>query len=287
MILESRDGFNTKHDFYKILSDIIESHLEPIILELRKGKKVGKDSLSAESKERQAKAFKILNKLYEDLTETVIDIGDAGKKDIPPKNGIEFARSNIKTTVGKQYLIQLRIDTNVIHPGSKIILKSSNSKIKVDPGNFNVVKEKEEIVSKVIKIIGKKAQEVGIVSAEAKNKKAELIVEVLKEEYHEPQGAIEFIPDHYYFYDGRKSYLNLYVDIAQIPIENIIHFESDNPNLVLEYSDIKLAEEHRIYKNVAKIKVPIIGRGINQEGEVEATCFYKICQKTPGFQAWG
>lgn len=273
VVLESREGFNAKHEFYKILSDVIESHLEPSILKIRKERKADKDTLSTESKRRQERAFKILNKLYEDLTETMIDTGGPGKKDTPPKNGIEFARSNIKTTIGKQYLIQLRIDSNVIPLGSEVLLKSSNSQINVNPTNFNVVKEKDEIISKLIKITGKKALEVGTVSAETGDKKAELIVEVLKEEYHEPQGAMEFIPDHYYFVSGRKSYLNLYVDTSQIPIENIIQFESDNPNLVLEHSDIKLEEEHRIYKNIARVRVPIIGHGINQEGKIEATCF--------------
>ena len=105
ILLESRDGFNSKHDFYKQLSDIIEEKLEPIILDLRKQKRTDKDTLSAESKERQAKAFKILNKLYKDLTENVIDVGPEGGKERPPKNGIEFVRSQIKTTVDKKYLI--------------------------------------------------------------------------------------------------------------------------------------------------------------------------------------
>ena len=98
------------------------------------------------------------------------------------------------------------------------------------------------------------------------------MVEVLKEEIHEPAWALEFFPDQYYFYSGRKSYLNLYIDTTQIPVGTEIKFERDNPNFILDFLSIIVGEENKIHMEIGKIKVPITGVGINQECKVEASC---------------
>lgn len=288
VVLESRDGFSTKSNFYKKLSDLVEEHIEPTIVKLRKEKKIDKESLTAESKERQAKAFRLLNKLYKDLTENIVVVGPEGEKDRRPKNGIEFVRQSIKATLGKKYSIQLRVDTTVIPVGSTVIIKSENSHIKVNPKDFIVDSDDNEVIAKSILIVGEKDKEVGTISAEAGKRKAELMVEVIKEEIHKPQGTMEFYPDYYYFFGGRKSYLNLFVDSSQIPIGNEIQFDINNPNFILDLKRIKLENDHIIEKDIAKIKVPVTGHGIDQVGKIEATCFnltvpatIKIISKRP------
>ena len=104
-------------------------------------------------------------------------------------------------------------------------------------------------------------------------RKAELVVHVVKEIIHKPEGSMEFFPDNYYFYSGRKSYLNLYINPSQIPVGNTIEFNCDNSNFFLESTAITIKDDHKIDDNIAKMKVPITGHGINNEGKIEASCF--------------
>jgi hypothetical protein len=272
VVLESRDGLNPKHAFYDELCRVLEPWLEPHVKEQRKRKGAEQDSLSEESKKRQAKAFEILNKLYKTLTEEIDIIGpEPGKEELPPENGLEFVRSQIKTTLGKKYGLVLRIDTDIIPMGTEVELSSNNQNIKIQPPNFLLGEKTSRVLSKTIVIFGTKACEVGVVKAVACDKKAEVLVEVVEQDVFKLTDAMAFHPDQVYAYSGRTSFLNLYINTIQIPLGSIIGFTSTNPDIVLECEQTKLDTRSTVGDETAKLVVPFVGHGIGQKGEIRAT----------------
>ena len=272
VVLESRDGLNPKHPFYEALCNVIEPWLEPIVKEQGKRKAAEQDSLSIESKKRQAKAFKILNKLYKELTEEINIVGpEPGPEEPPPKNGLEFVRSQIKMTVEKKYGLILRIDTDIIPIDTEIILKSNNQHIKARPLSFILSEKAYRVLSKTVVIYGTKSKELGVVTATAGEKKTEVLVEVIAEEIFMPPDAMAFYPNRFCAYSGRRSYLNLYAKTTQIRLGSIINLRSYNSQIMLETEQVKLDSGSIVAEEIAKLQVAFTGYGIGQKGEIQAT----------------
>ena len=272
ILSDSRDGFNTQHDFYKRLSSEVRDWLYPILNEERRKKT--NDGVSESTIEKHRKAFEELNKLYAQLTGEDISGIIRTKKKTRPVGGIEFARNNITITAGKHYGLQLIIDTRVIKPDTKISLKSSKNLIGFSPVEIEVSKAKEgdeDIIIKTIIITGTEARTADTLEAKSGNRSASVVVSIVSEEVVYPEKGIIFSPDYTRAIVNQDSTLHLYVDLGTIKSGNKIAFSSSNNFIELKKSRIAVPKRMRSTSKVAKIEVSFVGRKNDESGIIEAS----------------
>lgn len=275
ILTDSRDGFDKEHPFYKKLVDVIWNWLWSIVSQQREVAAKSESILPPEVQRKWKGIFDIFNKEYDET------VGDTFSGTITtlekerPKGGIEFARSNIKITVGKKYGLQLRIDTNIIPKGSKIIITSENKKVSFTPP-YIIIEEKdideENIVSKIITLTSSKANIADTIKATFKRRYDKVVVTVVKKEIFYPTSGLEFHPDYFWAIKDKRSKLNLYVDLSKIRIGGSIAIKSDNPRVSLEEPLILLKENDIISENIGKVNVFFIGKEVSdQPAEIKAS----------------
>lgn len=271
ILSDTRDGFNTQHDFYKMLATAVKDWLYPILNEERR--KRTNDGVSESTVEKHRKAFEELNKLYAQLTGDDTNGVIKTKKKSRPVGGIEFARNNIAVTAGKRYGLQLLIDTRIIKIGSKISLSSSKNKIGFTPNEFEVdeAKDNEDIFVKTIIVTGTEARTADTLTAKAGERTASVVVSIVSEEVIYPEKGITFSPDYVRAIVSRDTILNLYVDLKTIKSGKRISFSSSNDSIVLKKAKITVPRRMRTTSTVSKIEVSFVGQKNNESGTIEAS----------------
>ena len=272
ILSDSRDGFDTQHDFYKRLSSVVRDWLYPILNEERKKKT--NEGVSQSTIEKHRKAFEELNKLYAQLTGEDISGIIRTKKKGRPIGGMEFARNNITITAGKRYGLQLIIDTRIIKPGTRISLKSSKSLIGFTPIEVEVNKAREgddDIIVKTIIVTGTKARTADTLEAKSGNRSASVVVSIVSEEVVYPEKGIIFSPDYARAIVNQDSVLHLYIDLSTIKSGSKIAFSSSNDFIELKKSRLVVPKRMRSTSKVAKIEVPFVGKKNDESGIIEAS----------------
>lgn len=271
ILSDSRDGFNTQHDFYKRLALEVRDWLYPILNEERRRRT--NEGVSESTKENHRKAFEELNKLYAQLTGEDTNGIIRSKKKARPVGGMEFARSNISVTEGKRYSLQLLIDTRVIRPASKIFLQSSQGKIGFSPAIIDVQPPQDgndDILVKTIIVTGDKARTADTLEAKSGEHIATVVVSIVSEDVVYPENGIVFNPDYMRTIANRESSLSLFVDLSAIEIGSTISFSSSNNSITLKNNLIKVADRLRTTNQIAKIEVIFMGDKTDEAGIIEA-----------------
>lgn len=271
ILSDTRDGFNTHHDFYKKLSLEVKDWLYPILNEERR--KRTNEGVSESTKENHQKALEELNKLYAQLTGEDTNGIIRTKKKARPVGGIEFARSNITITVGKRYGLQLLIDTRFIKSGSKISLKSSKGKIGFSPTTIevhNAPEGSDDILIKTIIVTGANARTADTLEAKSGKRSALVVVSIVSEEVVYPEKGIIFSPDYMRTTVNRESTLNLFVDLNVIRTGSKISLSSSNNSIILKHRQITVLRRMRTVSQLAKIEVSFMGKKNDESGIVEA-----------------
>ncbi|QQG42561.1 MAG: hypothetical protein HYW15_03615 [Candidatus Giovannonibacteria bacterium] len=271
ILSDSRDGFNTQHDFYKKLALEVKDWLYPILNEERRRR--SDEGVSEITKENHRKALEELNKLYAQLTGEDTNGVIRIKKKARPVGGIEFARSNITITAGRRYGLQLFIDTRIIKPSSKISLKSSRGKIGFSPTTIEVhdaPEDSNDILVKTIIVTGANARTADTLEAKSGKRSASVVVSIVSEEIVYPENGIVFSPDYIRTTANRESTLNLYVDLNVIKIGKKISLSSSNNSIALKYRWVVVPRRMRSTSQVAKIEVPFVGKKNDESGIVKA-----------------
>lgn len=276
ILMETREGFNRKHLFYKELSKIMENWLVPVAEKERKMRQSEQDQLSDKTRKRHQKAFDKLNQLYKKL------IGEAGPglqllgKDFRIPKGMEFITPSITVSVGKRYPAILLINSQDISDGTEVQVISQNVQIHAQPLKFKINHSaaRNGVVAKFITIYGIKSSEVGKVVAKTQSYSAELDITVIEEEVYDPIDGIAFNPDHLYLKSGQRRRLNLYINVNKVPIGEKIEIQSENyESIKVITSDlITCSEEMKLSKDIAKAEILIEGHGIGQKGNIIARC---------------
>mgnify|MGYP001567013076 CR=1 FL=1 len=271
ILSDSRDGFNTQHDFYKKLALEVKDWLYPILSEERRRRT--NEGVSESAKENHRKALDELNKLYAQLTGEDTNGVIRTRKKARPVGGMEFARSNITITAGKRYGLQLIIDTRVLKPGSKIYLKSSKGKIGFSPAVIDVTsapENSEDILIKTVIVTGETARTADTLEAKSGERSASVVVSIVSEEVVYPEKGIVFSPDYMRTTANRESDLNLFVDLNTIKTGSKIVFSSSNNSITLRHKSIAVPRRMRTTNQVAKIEVPFVGNKNDESGIIEA-----------------
>ena len=275
ILTEEREGFNKRHEFYIGLNTIISKFLEKFVQEEKALQADKEMNLSASTRARHRSALQRLNELYEKINEKTELLGPSKNiKDRKPQNGLEFTIEKAHIKIGKRYLIHLRVDTETIEPGSKIEIKSDNKHISIKPKEFTVEKanDKLQVFSKMVELQGDKIDEQGFVKANHKGIETQIDCYVTKEDFPQPVDGIEFFPKSYISEPKEKRHLYLYIDQLKIQKYSKIKFESDNPEILVDFVDHDFLEKGKKIKNIYQLSIGFEGKRLNQRGTVIAKC---------------
>lgn len=271
ILMDSRDGFNKQHEFYKSLEMIIRDWLYPI---LNKERKRSNSGLSETTKENHRKAFEELNKLYSQLTgEDTAGTIRTIKKHGRPIGGMDFARNHISITATKRYGLQLIIDTRVIKLGSIIKLKSHKNKIGFAPTQLTVTKPGEKtdgILIKTITISGSIPKTADTLEAIFGQYYASVVVSIVGEDVFYPENGLGFHPDYLRAIVSRDTTLNLYIDLELIKSGNKIKFVSSNNSIKLQNTELLVPKRLRSTSRVTRLLVPFVGDKNKETGIISA-----------------
>lgn len=288
ILTDSRDGFDEEHPFYKKLVDILWNWLWSIVSKQRDFEYKEVDVLPPEVQKKYKEIFDIINKSYNDVIGDTFGGTITTLKKERPIGGIEFARPNIKITVGRKYGLQIRIDVDVIPIGSKIKISSEKGRIGFTPSYLILKKEdkdEENIISKIITINPSRANIADTIKATFKKRSSTTVVTVIEEEVFFPVNGLEFHPDYSQILKDQRHKLNLFVDFNKINDKNEqIKIESDNPFVELEKKVITLHEVEIISEKIGRVNVFLIGRQIDQKANIKASiksynCIAKVSVK--------
>lgn len=129
----TRDGFDQKHEFTKLLFKELEKRLEPIFKrEEERYKKSLASNISSKTQERINEALKELNKFLKDIGEGEGGAPESSSTPLPTKK-FQFIPEETKLVIGREKSIRLYLEKDLAESKTSIIYDSSNSKIEVNP----------------------------------------------------------------------------------------------------------------------------------------------------------
>ncbi len=273
VLTETREGFDRKHRFYKAVAALVEPFLEDILEEELERRKGSAGEFTRETREHLARAMGLLNKLYEDLVGRA-DLGNEYKgKDLFKPTVIEFIRSELLITEKVVTPVALLINASAVPQGTLVKLSSSDE-ITVLPSEFVVhhEKAKDDLSTKVVRLIGNHAGVSATVTAEAPQGKAVSHVKVVLETILYPTNGLEFAPANLSLVEGKARALHLYIDARKIETGSIIQLAVDNESFRLSQSELEFGEHHKVNNDVGRIEFLVSGRGVGSRGTIEARC---------------
>ena len=232
-LTNTRDGFDPKHDFTKVLFDELKKYLEPIYKreEERFDKKFS-DNLSKETQKRFDDAIKELNKFLKDLVGEGEGISPVPPPHIDPSKPLQFIPSTTKLFLGKPRISKLYFNKKLANLNGTIIYDTSNERVEIKPLSHQISGGKEEgdylifDVSIKCDTLNEKAR----VTALAEGKKASFeahleISDVIFQTKILPPDEMEFRPRKSEGQPNRKNQLSLYVNPTTIPLKRKIKIE--------------------------------------------------------------
>ncbi|MCK4902401.1 MAG: hypothetical protein KAS76_03505, partial [Thermoplasmatales archaeon] len=285
ILTNTRDGFDKNHPFYKnFLCPLMSKWLKPVVQSEEKRKNIPKSSLSREIKEKQKKAFSILNKLDQQLNKEITDLsgddvghgktGSGQQNPIRPKDGIEFSKKKITLKVGKKYSLRLKVDTRLVPVSSEILIENEEPTIDVIPKNIIINQEEtdeDDIFSIPIVFQGNKSGVHAIINAYCYERKASVVIEVFEEEIYTPEKVIEFYPKSYKKPNGHHGKIWLYVDTNKMEKNGKILFDIDENDIDLDKYEIDIPGNYTNYKGILKIENGFRGHRDGAKGTIKAT----------------
>lgn len=274
ILTDSRDGLNTRHEFYKILSNQVEPILEKYANKLNKGEK---NALKSDDFKEHKKMFKELNKY---LNEELDEINETGSSMgvQPPADGFSFIRERVKITTGKKYALKLLVNPLVIESGTSIIIENEDDDyIGVSPELILVSyeKDRDDIILYNIVLDAKKiTEEDCCLTAKTKDGSItkKVYISVVSEEFYYPKYGMEFKPNYLSTIPDHDAKLHLYVDTNKYKIGSQIEFTINNSRIDLKNKKIILGNEHVIFENLAKIDVVFSSKHNDISGKIIACC---------------
>ncbi len=281
----SREGFDIKNEFTKLLFDRLTQKLEPVFKHeeeiFHKGDEV---TISTESKRRMNDVLKVLNKFLENTGE-----GDGqGTEDVLNiSKPFQFLPQKTRLIIGKTRLAKLFFKKELAKKEGEILFDTENPKISITPLSFNIKDGKSfgDFLSFDVTIKCDDLHESGTIRAlgEGVDKDHEShisIYDVISPPIISTPIEMEFRPDNSKGQPSRLNNLVLLVNSEIIPIGRKIKVYTekvhgkiglmDNGKLS-EHIDIVFEKSHLIASTtVGRILVPWKGTGWGQWAKIIA-----------------
>ena len=274
ILLETRDGLDKNHAFYRLLKNRLQPRLAPIVESLREKRTPLKSTLSEPTRERHKKAFDVLNRLYKDM------LGKTGRVPaIPgplrklPETGIAFLTSHISVQTGVSTPVPLLLNRTLVQPGHELFFEVDAPDITVSPRHL-VADDVDDVTSAQIKMLKLKSDVPGITGkliATWKEARAEISVTTTAREIVTPVNGIEFERDEYALRLGSRRHLRLFVDVEKIPIGSGIAFTAEGSALKLLNAGATVEEKHLVTAGVGQVELPVQGAQLAKDVIVTAS----------------
>ena len=295
-----RDGFNTDHEFSKVLLGFIGKVLRPCYENERKREEEkDKGRLSAETKKRVDDALKQLNRYFNEITgRTGGGAGPERNEPDEPSEWAEFSPRNVRLIAGRPSHVLLLVREDIARDGGELcasaseglavqpemerIDKKSCPKLKYPGWKARYLSFRFSVSSD---IVGHSGTVTALVdsTAEPPLLEAKLTVEeVLTEPEVIAPEKMEFRPVVSLGRPGRRNNLVLYVNTDVIPLGHWIRVRLlkavsdvlliDDKGERCDQVDTKLGPYHQVPgQNVGRLLIPWSGTAWNQRAAVEAT----------------
>lgn len=184
VLSEEREGINVRHPFCRKLIPELENRIETIVKEEKlRRQKEEQSKIDREEIARFRKAFSILNEIAEKEAQAAVNLGQETTDNLDdPPDGFCLYPSSAQVTVGKRYVIELRLNTRVVRYGSAISIVSTHPRIRVF--NNEIIIRAEDgvgIIQKFITIEANEPNIEGVIKASTTGKYSQTRISVIPE----------------------------------------------------------------------------------------------------------
>jgi hypothetical protein len=280
VLRDDRGGLELDHEFCKKFKEEIEVRIEKVVsLERERMRKEAQNKFSSEEIKRYKEAFNFMNEIAREETNDAINLGDdpSNEQEDPP-NGLCIYPNSARITKGKFYNFVLRINTDIVKPGSTIVITSNNNNISINKSKVPIEQIPESKI--IIRYIRVQAKEVGdtIMKAEVGKRTADSKISIIPEDedlifkegmIFDP-GSVTLRPN-----QPRKIRLRVYIKI--IPSGSRILLRSDNPAVSLS-DEVIIVNEMKSNRHIYQHELEIWSAGEGQNALITAEC-HEPCER--------
>lgn len=284
----TRDGFEIKHEFSKLLFKELARYLEPIYKreEERFNKSLASD-ISQEARQRLNDAIKELNRF---LKELIGESEGTEPPDTPPiaTKSLQFIPASTKLTIGRPRIVRVYLRKDVANRNGNIVYESSNSKIELAPLSHRISDGKEDRDYLIYQLSLKcdALHESGKITVLADGSKEILeanldVIDVIAESNVVAPEEMEFRPKESKGQPHRTNNIVLYVNSSTIPVGRKIKLTVEKSTgqiglleegkEIVDGISVTFQREHIISgTNVGRILIPWRGTGWGQAARILA-----------------
>ena len=274
VLSEARDGLVARHPFCKVLIPEIEKRIDKKIKEEKlRRQKEDQSKIDREEARRYKNAFNILNEIAEIEAQPVINLGRklTDRPEEPP-DGFCLYPSSAQITVGKRYVFQLHLNTNVVRHGSIVNVSCTNPKIRVTPSEIRVASENGTgVLRKYITVEAVEPNIEGTLRAMTGNKSSRAKIYVVPEKVLLLSEGMVFQPESLTLSPNKSRRIYLLVYIKMIEGASTIKISSDNDTIHISKQKIIVNEADAV-RHVAKYELDVWGEGVGQKAMITAEC---------------
>lgn len=258
LLSDTRDGFDRRTQFTKLLYQSVEKHIDSAIKQLNQEKE--DTPIDITNHKAFINIMKELNSYYKELELSSIGGLSTGKE--PPADGLQFARQIISITKGKTYGLHLYINPKQIDANEVIeILCDNNHNINIQTLKLSFQQEdiQDGIVKKQVIIQGiSRTSSPIILIAKSKNYETSVSISVIDEKIIYPENGLEFIPKKRTIIPNKASNIILYFDTDYVPVNSIIRLTKEyTQSLFPLYDELIINETHLISETIGKIIIEV------------------------------
>ena len=272
VLSEEREGINIRHPFCRKLIPELERRIETIVKEEKlRRQKEEQSKIDREEIARFRKAFSILNEIAEKEAQAAVNLGQevVDKLEDPP-DGFCLYPSSAQVTVSKRYVIELRLNTKIVHYGSAINIVSTHPRIRVFNNEIMVKPEDGVgIVQKFITIEASEPNIEGIIKASTTGKYSQTRISVIPEKELLLSEGMVFQPESITLRPNQPRKVGLLVYVKMIEDGSIINVSTDNDAVHFSKEKV-LVNEADAVRHVAKYELDVWGEGPGQNAILTA-----------------
>jgi hypothetical protein len=229
----SRDGFDQKHDFTKLLFKELSKRLEPIYKrEEERFNKLSSENISKEARQRINEAIKELNRILKDLTGEGEGPDPLPPSPIDPLRPLQFVPGKIRLTLARPRVAKLYLRRELASPKGTIIYDTSNPKIEIKPLSQKISEGKVEGEHHVYEVslkcdtLRENAKIIALADGIKETFEAQLeLVDVISATNVLAPDDIEFRPKESRGQPSRSNTISLYINPSAIPLGRKIKLE--------------------------------------------------------------
>jgi len=274
VLKEERNGLETRHPFCEMLIPQIERRIEIKVKEEKlRRQKESQSKIDREAARRYKKAFNILNEIAEIEAQSVVNLGQELTEQIEkPPDGFCLYPSSAQITVGKRYVFQILLDTNVVRHGSIIKVSSNHQKIRIITSEVQISSEDGfGVIRKHITVEGLEPNVEGILRATTGNNSSQAKIYVTPEKDLLLDEGMVFQPESLTLRPNKPRKVYLLVYVKMIEGGSTIKISSDNESINISKDKIIVSEADAT-RHVAKYELEVWGEGAGQDAVITAEC---------------